>query len=71
MFLDIILVIVSTIYGAASGAIAFGAVGAVAAAIIFVWGCISLLIYTVILLNFLSFKSILQEEKTGDSSYGL
>ena len=71
MFLAIILGIVFTIYGAAQGAVAFGASGAVAVAIILVSGCISVLIHFVILLNFLSFKSILQEEKTGDSSYGL
>ena len=71
MFLDIILVIVSTIYGAASGAVAYGASGADAVVIILVFGCINVLIHFVILFNFLSFKSILQEGKTGDSSYGL
>ena len=69
MFLGIILGIVFTIYGAAQGAVAYGASGAVAVAIILVSGCISVLIHFVILLNFLSFKSILQEGKTGDSSY--
>ena len=71
MFLEIILGIVFTIYNAAGGAIAFGASGADAVVIILVFGCISVLIHFVILLNFLSFKSILQEGKTGDSSYVL
>ena len=69
MFLEIILAIVFTIYNAAGGAIAFGASGADAVAIILVFGCISVLVHIIILLNFLSFKSILQEGKTGDSSY--